>query len=162
MPEALSIASIPSSHPPKDDKILIHVREYHSGRLPKSAIYKFLLSEADIYYASCGLVVARLKVTPNHINSQGGLHGSVTATIVDWAGGLAIAAHDCRHKTGVSVDINVSYVSGAKEDDLIEIEAKAEKVGMNLAFTTVEIHQIENDERKKLVATGRHTKFVRK
>lgn len=162
MPEAIEPTSIPSSHPPKDDKILIHVRDYHSGRLPNSAIYRFLLSDADIYYASTGLVVARLTVTSNHINSQGDLHGSVTATLVDWAGGLAIAAYDCRHKTGVSVDINVSYVSGAKEGDVIEIEAKAEKVGMNLAFTTVEIYQIEKSERKKLVATGRHTKFVRK
>jgi len=156
-----AFASIPNSHPPNDDKVLAHVVEYQSARLDKSPIYKFLLSDAEIYYAAPGLIVARLTVTANHINAGGGLHGSVTATIVDWAGGLCIAAYDCRQKTGVSVEINVSYVSIVKVGDIIDIEGKAEKVGSNIAFTTVEIHQIVNDTRKKLVATGRHTKFVR-
>ena len=158
---ATAFTSIPSSHPPNDDKVLSHVVDYQSTRLNKSPIYKFLLSDADIYYAAPGLIVARLAVTANHINASGGLHGSVTATIVDWAGGLCIAAYDCRQKTGVSVDINVSYVSIVREGDVIEIEGKAEKVGSNIAFTTVEIHHIVNGARKKLVATGRHTKFVK-
>jgi acyl-coenzyme A thioesterase 13 len=95
------------------------------------------------------------------LNSSGGLHGSVTATIIDWAGGLTIAAWDCRHNTGVSVDINVSYVNSAREGDEIEIEGLVEKVGGSLAFTAVKIFKVEEGKRGKLVATGRHTKFVR-
>jgi len=77
------------------------------------------------------------------------------------AGGLAIASHDLREKTGASVDIHVTYQSSAKEGDEIEIEGIAEKVGGSLAFTKVNIYRVEDDERGRPVATGSHTKFVR-
>lgn len=54
------------------------------ARVSKGGIYKFLLSDVDIVSAEKGLMTARLKVEPNHINSKGGLHGSTSATIVDW------------------------------------------------------------------------------
>ena len=158
---SLSTLSIATPFPPSEHNILAHLQEYCRTRISKSPIYKFLLSDASIVHASRGLFVSRLLLTPAHLNSSGGLHGSVTATIVDWAGGLAIAAWDCRNKTGVSVDINVSYVNSAREGDEIEIEGLAEKVGGSLAFTTVKIFKVEEGKRGKLVATGRHTKFVR-
>jgi acyl-coenzyme A thioesterase 13 len=54
------------------------------ARVSKGGIYKFLLAEVDIVSADKGSMTARLKVGPNHINSKGGLHGSTSATIVDW------------------------------------------------------------------------------
>ena len=156
-----SANSITTPFPPSELTILAHLQEYCRTRISKSPIYKFLLSDANILYASRGLFVSRLFLTSAHLNSSGGLHGSVTATIIDWAGGLAIAAWDCRDQTGVSVDINVSYLNIAREGDEIEIEGFAEKVGGSLAFTTVKIFKVEEGKRGKLVATGRHTKFVR-
>jgi acyl-coenzyme A thioesterase 13 len=156
-----SIPSIATPFPPSEQKILAYLQEYCRTRISKSPIYNFLLSNANIVHASRGLFISRLLLSSAHLNSSGGLHGSVTATIVDWAGGLAIAAWDCRDKTGVSVDINVSYVNSVREGDEIEIEGFAEKVGGSLAFTTVKIFKVEEGKRGKLVATGRHTKFVR-
>jgi acyl-coenzyme A thioesterase 13 len=142
-------------------EILAHVEEFWKSRKPNSPIYQFLLEDIRFTYASKGLVRARLPLTKNHINAHGGIHGSVSATIVDWMGGMAIAAWDNRVKTGVSVDIHVTYQSTAKDGDTIEIEGKADKVGGSLAFTTVTIRKVVDDKAGPIVANGTHTKFVK-
>lgn len=103
-------------------------------------------------------MVAKLPVAANHLNSKGGLHGSVSATIVDWAGGMAIASTGLE-KTGLSTDIHVSYVSTAKLGDTLTIEGRTSKVGRNLGFTTVTILKGEGDQRT-VVAHGTHTKYI--
>jgi len=148
--------------------ILNHVENYHSTRCCASPIYAFLFGTPDVSlvrftHASRGLFTARLVLEERHLNSAGGLHGSVSATIVDWAGGLAIAAWDQRPATGVSVDINVSYLSTARLGDEIEIEGRVERVGANLAFTEVRTWKIDADgARGARVSSGRHTKFVKR
>lgn len=130
-------------------------------RLPYSPIYNFLLSTVEITHGSKGHCIARLPLTSNHMNSNQSLHGSVTATIVDWMGGMAISTFDLREKSGVSVDIHVTYQSGAKVGDEIEIEGIAEKVGGSLAFTKINIYKVEDGKRGRVVATGTHTKYVK-
>jgi len=124
--------------------------------LPSSPIYTFLLSSIDLTSASHGTVAARLTLAPTHMNSKGTLHGTVSACIVDCFGGLAIASTGLE-KTGVSTDIHVTYVSAAKVGDILEIEARANKMGGTMAFTTVEIGK----EGGGMVAMGGHTKFIR-
>lgn len=144
-----------------DPEILAHVEKFWAARKPHSPIYEFLLEEVKFTHASKGVVRARLLLTKNHINAHGGIHGSVSATIVDWIGGIAIAAWDNRTKTGVSTDIHISYQSSAKENDTIEIEGRADKVGGSLAFTTATIWKVVDDRPGPIVAIGSHTKFVR-
>ena len=74
---------------------------------------------------------------------------------------MVIATHDKRTKTGVSVDIHISYVSTAREHDVIEIEARTDKVGGTLAFTSAKISLIVDGKVGPVVATGSHTKFVK-
>lgn len=74
------------------------------------------------------------------------------------AGGMAIATHGLE-QTGLSVDIHVSYISTAKENDLLTIEGKTTKVGRNLGFTTVNIFKGQGDD-LTLVASGSHTKYI--
>lgn len=147
--------------PESSPDILEHVEKFWEGRKPHSPIYQFLLEDVKFTHASKGLVRARLLLTKNHVNAHGGLHGSVSATIVDWVGGMAIAAWDNRMKTGVSVDIHVTYQSSAKDGDWIEIEGKADKVGGSLAFTTVTIWKVVEDQPGPIIASGTHTKFVK-
>lgn len=123
-----------------------------------SFLYQALLSDVVLVSAEYGSMVASLKVTSNHLNSKGGLHGSVSATIVDWAGGMAIASTGLE-KTGVSTDIHVSYVSSAKLGDTLTIEAKASRVGRNMGFTTVTIYKGEG-ENKSIVVHGTHSKYI--
>ncbi|KAK6068420.1 thioesterase family protein [Seiridium cupressi] len=144
-----------------DDQIKAHIESLVANNLPRSPIYNFLLSDVRIHSATKGSVKARLTLTKNHINSGGGIHGSVSATIVDWAGGMAIATWDLRERTGVSVDIHVRYLSSAKEGDEIEIEGTAEKVGGSVAFTKVVISKVVDGEVRSVVASGTHTKYVK-
>ena len=139
----------------------VHIENLIEKQVAGSPIYGFLLSSVQVTSATKGHVVSRLPMVKNHMNSKGGIHGSVSATIVDWAGGLAIASYDLREKTGASVDIHVTYQSSVKEGDEIEIEGIAEKVGGSLAFTKVNIFKVEAGRRGRAVATGTHTKFVR-
>lgn len=138
-----------------------HIEKLVKTKLPGSPIYAFLLTPVRITEASRGYVVARLLLSQNHMNTQGSIHGSVSATIVDWMGGMAIAAYDLREKTGVSVDIHITFQSGAKVGDEIEIEGIAEKVGGSLAFTKINIYKVEDGKRGRIVVTGTHSKFVR-
>ncbi|KAF2272225.1 Thioesterase/thiol ester dehydrase-isomerase [Westerdykella ornata] len=152
-----------SPHPPSDPTTLAHVQFFHSTRLTSSPIYTFLLSSTTLIYASKGTIRARLQLSHNHLNSHSSLHGSVSATIVDWAGGLAIAAYDLRDKTGVSTDIHVSYLGTAREGEVVEIEAQVDKVGKRMAFTNVTIRKVvEGKEEAEwpVVAKGSHTKFL--
>lgn len=135
---------------------LQHVRAYWAKMLPSSPIYTFLLKDIEIVSSSRGNVIARLNVQSVHMNSKGTLHGTVSACIVDCFGGLVVASTG-RDKTGLSTDIHTTYVSTAKEGDILEIEAKASKVGATLAFTTVEIRK----EGGSVIATGTHTKYVK-
>jgi acyl-coenzyme A thioesterase 13 len=144
-----------------DNTIKAHIEGLVAKNLPRSPIYNFLLSDVRIHAATQGNVKARLRLTKNHINSSGGIHGSVSATIVDWAGGMAIATWDLRDKTGVSVDIHVRYLSSAGEGDEIEIEGTAEKVGGSVAFTKVVISKLVDGEPGPVVASGTHTKYVK-
>lgn len=138
-----------------------HIENLVATKLPGSPIYAYLLSDVRITSATKGHVVCRLSLTKTHMNSGGGLHGSVSATIIDWMGGMAIASYDLREKTGVSVDIHAVYQSSVKDGDEIEIEGIAEKVGGSLAYTKINIFKVEGGQRGRTVVTGTHTKFVR-
>ena len=150
-----------SSDAPNDPQILAHVEEFWQGRKPHSPIYQFLLNDIELTHASKGVVRARLPLTHNHVNAHGGIHGSVSATLIDWVGGIAIAAWDNRTKTGVSTDIHISYQSSAKDGDTIEIEGRAGKVGGTLAFTTATIWKLVDGKPGPVVASGSHTKYVK-
>lgn len=144
-----------------DPETLAHVSQLWSKLIPASPIYSFILPTIRITHASTGLVHARLILSQEHLNSKHGLHGSVSATIIDAFGGLAIASTDLREKTGASVDLNVSYLGSAGLGDEIEIEGKAEKVGGSLAFTSVTLYKVKDGVRGAVIVMGRHTKFVR-
>jgi acyl-coenzyme A thioesterase 13 len=123
-----------------------------------SPVYNFFFKDMKIVSAKHGTMTAQCTVNENMINSKGGLHGSVSATIVDWAGGMAIASTGLE-KTGLSTDIHVSYVSTAKLGDVLTIEGTASKVGRNMGFTTVTISKGQG-EQSSIVAHGTHTKYI--
>ncbi|KAI4241249.1 MAG: hypothetical protein L6R40_004665 [Gallowayella cf. fulva] len=138
---------------------LEHVRSYWLNMKSNSPIYNFLLGDIVIVSATKGQIVAHLKVLPVHFNSKKSLHGVVSACIMDWAGGMAIASEGLDN-TGLSTDIHTTFVSTAKEGDMLEIESKASKVGASLAFTTIEIRHA--GEGGKVIAHGTHTKYIKK
>lgn len=137
---------------------LEHVKGVWQRMRGNSPIYDFLLSEVEIVSATKGVVVSRLVLGGNHVNSRGTIHGAVSASLVDWSGGLAIATHGLE-KTGASIDIHINYIGTADVGETIEIRAVANKVGRSIAFTTVRIDKLVGEERKP-VATASHTKYL--
>ncbi|GJJ77760.1 acyl-coenzyme A thioesterase 13 [Entomortierella parvispora] len=134
---------------------LNHVKRVWTNFLNQGGYDAHALSGLKLVSASKGSCLAELEVSKQHLNRLGGCHGGLLSTIVDVGGSLAIASKDM-HATGVSTDLNVSFVSGAKLGDTLSINSRCDRVGGSLAYTTVEI--LVGD---KVVALGRHTKFVR-
>ncbi|KAJ1024792.1 hypothetical protein NDA16_002832 [Ustilago loliicola] len=135
--------------------------------LDNNPIYKYLLSDLVITTVSPGYIEAQVPVSKTLMNSKSILHGSTSATIIDWIGGIIIASTspDRFKNRGVSVDIHASYVGAAKEGDTLIIKGKSSKVGRNLAFIDVEIlgrkqGGRETGEDDRVVVKGSHTKYI--
>eukprot|EP00039_Didymoeca_costata_P011723 m.165896 g.165896 ORF g.165896 m.165896 type:complete len:186 (+) comp15268_c0_seq10:127-684(+) len=124
------------------------------GLLVNRGGFDSAFSNLEITQIGGGEARARMKVLPSHCNAFGTLHGGASSTLVDIMGTLAILSLDPT-RPGVSVDINVTFVSAAKVHTEIEAIGKALKVGKRMGFTDVEIRRVEDSQ---LVASGRHTK----
>jgi acyl-coenzyme A thioesterase 13 len=138
---------------------LEHVKGVWERMRGNSPIYDFLLSDVVLVSATKGSITARLILGKNHVNSRGTIHGAVSAALVDWSGGLAIATHGLE-KTGASIDIHVTYIGTALAGETIEIEALANKVGRSVCFTTIRICKLVDGVAGPMVATASHTKYI--
>lgn len=92
---------------------------------------------------------------PEHLNSGGGLHGGFTASLVDMLTTAALMSKDSH--PGVSVDLKVSYLKGAKEGDSVLVDATTVKAGRKLAYLECEL---KHKSSGALIAKGCQTKFV--
>lgn len=138
-----------------------HVQSLMDHLRTSSPIYKLMLSTMTLTSVTRGTVLTRLVLSPEHLNSRGGLHGAVSATIIDFTTGLAIASWDLRPATGASVDMHITYVSAAKEGDVLEVESRADKVGGSISFVRITISKVAEDGAKTIVTLGQHTKYLR-
>ncbi|KAF5021289.1 hypothetical protein F66182_6687 [Fusarium sp. NRRL 66182] len=138
-----------------------HVQRLMDRLRTRSPIYNFIMAPAQLISTTRGSVTTRMALNENHLNSSGNLHGAVSATIIDFVTGLAIASWDLRETTGASVDMHISYLSTARVGDLVEIESRAERVGGSVAFSTIRISKVEHDGSLKPVTIGQHTKYVK-
>ncbi|KEZ42187.1 hypothetical protein SAPIO_CDS6258 [Scedosporium apiospermum] len=106
--------------------------------------------------AAAGKVTFELDIKRQHTNRLGTLHGGCIASMVDLGGSLAVASMG-RFATGVSTDINVSYISVAgRVGDTVTGTATCEKIGKTLAYTMVHFWNSKGE----LAARGSHTKYV--
>ncbi|KAH8176878.1 thioesterase superfamily protein [Sarocladium implicatum] len=106
--------------------------------------------------ASAGRVDFELDIHKNHTNRLQTIHGGTIASMVDLGGSLAVASTG-RFATGVTTDLNVTYLSpGGKPGDLLKGTATCDKIGKTLAFTTVTF----TNAKGQLAARGSHTKYV--
>ncbi|KAK3384689.1 HotDog domain-containing protein [Lasiosphaeria ovina] len=106
--------------------------------------------------ASEGKVEFELDITKDHTNRLKIIHGGTIASMVDLGGSLAVASMGL-YATGVSTDMNITYLSGGgKIGEKIQGTATCEKIGKTLAFTTVTFR----NQKGELAARGSHTKYV--
>ncbi|XP_036621961.1 acyl-coenzyme A thioesterase 13 [Trichosurus vulpecula] len=122
----------------------------------ESSGFDRVLGKVKVLSASPEKVVCEMKVEEEHLNRIGSLHGGLTATLVDVISTLALINTE-RGKPGVSVDINITYLSPAKVGEEVVIAAHILKQGKTLAFASVDL---TNKATGKLIAQGRHTKHL--
>ncbi|KAK1755513.1 HotDog domain-containing protein [Echria macrotheca] len=105
-----------------------------------------------------GRVDFELDITKDHTNRLKIIHGGTIASMVDLGGSLAVASMGL-WSTGVSTDLNVTYLSsGGNVGEKLQASAVCEKIGKTLAFTTVTF----KNSKGELAARGSHTKYVEK
>ncbi|KAI1003745.1 hypothetical protein K3495_g4463 [Podosphaera aphanis] len=106
--------------------------------------------------AEPGRVAFELDIKEEHTNRLNTVHGGTIASLVDLGGSLAIASKGL-YATGVSTDLNVTYLHpGGQPGDILLAEATCEKLGKTLAYTSIRFTNIYG----KIVARGSHTKYV--
>ncbi|KDE09456.1 hypothetical protein MVLG_00358 [Microbotryum lychnidis-dioicae p1A1 Lamole] len=103
-----------------------------------------------------GVVEAEMVVKQHQINRVGSLHGGLTSSLVDSMGSLALSSRGL-WMTGVSTDINVTFVRAAPLGETVRLQAQVIGQGKTLAYTRVEMFSTKTG---KLLAYGSHTKYI--
>ncbi|KAL2803233.1 HotDog domain-containing protein [Aspergillus granulosus] len=115
-----------------------------------------LLDGLRVTAARPGTVNFELDIQKEHTNRLNILHGGTIASMVDLGGSLAVASRGL-FATGVSTDLNVTYLSsGGKVGDKILAEVTCDKFGKTLAYTSIRFMNSNGD----VFARGSHTKYV--
>ncbi|XP_077876736.1 acyl-coenzyme A thioesterase 13 [Ictidomys tridecemlineatus] len=124
--------------------------------LLRSPGFDRVLEKVTLVSAAPEKVICEMKVEEQHANKMGTLHGGLTATLIDSISTVALLCSE-RGLPGVSVDMNITYMSPAKIGEEIVITAQILKQGRTLAFASVDL---TNKATGKLIAQGRHTKHL--
>eukprot|EP01018_Ginkgo_biloba_P019494 Gb_13609 [translate_table: standard] len=125
-------------------------------QLPSGFYDALLLQGLQIDHAERGRIVCSMKVPPRLMNTGNFLHGGATAAFVDVIGSAAIFTTGAT-TSGVSVEINISYLDAARLGEEIEIEARVLRIGRAIAVVNVDLRKKKTGH---LVAQGRHTKYL--
>ncbi|XVF17018.1 hypothetical protein REPUB_Repub10bG0080700 [Reevesia pubescens] len=124
--------------------------------MPSRFFENFIMQGLRVDLIEQGRILCSMKVPSRLLNAGNFLHGGATASLVDFVGSAVIHTYGVT-STGVSVEINVSYLDAAYVDEEIEIEARALRVGKTVAVVNVEFRKKNTG---KIVAQGRHTKYL--
>jgi acyl-coenzyme A thioesterase 13 len=108
-----------------------------------------------------GYVRMSLVVEEKHTNPNGVMHGGVLTTLMDETLGAVIASvrgmDVMRAAPHATVEMNVSFLTGARPGEEIVVEGRALKVGRSVAFGEAEARRRDSDE---LIAKGRFTYVI--
>jgi uncharacterized protein (TIGR00369 family) len=108
-----------------------------------------------------GYVRMSLVVEEKHTNPNGVMHGGVLTTLMDETLGAVVASvrgmEVMRAAPHATVEMNVSFLAGARPGDEIIVEGRALKVGRSVAFGEAEARRRGSDD---LIAKGRFTYVI--
>ncbi|KAL8166277.1 hypothetical protein V2J09_007776 [Rumex salicifolius] len=135
--------------PDEDEPTKIH-------ELPYKFFDPFIVKGIHLDHVEPNRILCSFKVPARLVNTTNTLQGGAIAALVDLLGSAVIYTSGVP-TTGVSVEINVSYLDSALIDEEIEIEAKNLRVGRTVAVVSVDI---KNKATGKMIAQGRHTKYI--
>lgn len=108
-----------------------------------------------------GRVVLTITLEERHMNPNGVLHGGVLTTLMDEATGksvITIRGMEAMMAAPLAtVDMNMSFLSGARPGDVLECEGRAIRVGKSVCFAEGEVRRRGKGD---IVAKGRFTFVV--
>ena len=128
--------------------------------MTSEATFNRNLDRVTILSSGDGRLTAEMLVQREHLNRRGTLHGGLACTLVDIMSNLAFLSSrsvDEMAFPGVSVDLNVSFLSPVAEGETILVTATTLRQGKRLAFLSVDIM---NKSRNQMAAVGRHVLAV--
>ncbi|MGB0570447.1 MAG: PaaI family thioesterase [Alphaproteobacteria bacterium] len=98
-----------------------------------------------------GFAQIAVDIEDRHRNRQGGIHGGITASLIDAATGFCgvYEPNPDKRRGNVTVSLNVNFVGRAKGDTLI-CTAKTIRAGRRIYFASGEVR----DEHENLVASA--------
>jgi uncharacterized protein (TIGR00369 family) len=101
-----------------------------------------------------GYAVMELTVSPEHLNSQGSVHGGIVATMIDHAGGIAgfLCGNTGKWRNAVTLSLTTSFLAPVSSGKLTATSRKRPG-GRRIYVSTTEI----TDETGKLIAVGEAT-----
>ncbi|MQL71128.1 hypothetical protein Taro_003483 [Colocasia esculenta] len=124
--------------------------------LPAKFYDNFIIKGIQIDHIEPGRVICSMRVPPRLLNNGNFLHGGATASLVDIIGSSAFLSAGCP-TSGVSMEINISYLDAVYANEEIEIEAKVLRAGKAVGVVAVELRKKQTG---KIIAQGRHTKYL--
>ncbi|XP_017071081.1 acyl-coenzyme A thioesterase 13 [Drosophila eugracilis] len=124
--------------------------------IAKSTGFESHLKKVKILDGGDGACTAELKIDQDHVNLYKFLHGGYIMTLVDMITTYALMSKPCH--PGVSVDMSVNFLNGAKLGDEVLIEANLSKVGKYLAFIDCTLKHKKDDT---VIAKGTHLKYIK-
>ncbi|TVU14435.1 hypothetical protein EJB05_37905 [Eragrostis curvula] len=116
----------------------------------------FVLSGVSLEDAEHGRLLCSFVVTPRIASPAGYLRSGVTATLTDQLGSAVFFCSGLA-TSGVSLEINVSYVDVAAIGEEIEVEGKLLRAGKSVGVVSVDFRKKKTG---KFIAQGRHTKYL--
>ncbi|XP_020814449.1 acyl-coenzyme A thioesterase 13 [Drosophila serrata] len=123
--------------------------------IAKSNGFESHLKKVKILDGGDGTCTAEVKVGAEHVNFYNFLHGGYIVTLVNTISTYALMSKPSH--PGVSVDLSVNYLTGAKLGDEIVVEARLSKVGKYLAFIDCTVKHKKDDS---VIAKATHLKYV--
>ena len=102
-----------------------------------------------------GRCKAEFQVADEHLNRTGGLHGGFTSCLVETVSSeIVVSRENCPFC--VSVDIQVTFLKGARKGDEIVIDARTIRAGRSFVFLECELRHKRDDS---IIARGTHTVY---
>jgi uncharacterized protein (TIGR00369 family) len=101
-----------------------------------------------------GYALMELTIGPEHLNSQGFLHGGILATMIDHTGGIAgcFCEETGRSRKAVTISLTTSFLAAANSGTVTAIGRKRPG-GKRIFVSTTEV----TDETGRLLAIGEAT-----
>ena len=143
-----------------------HLKEFIDKRMNNTCFDNVFTRKWKVVSApeDQGKFVVELKVDEQLANAGKILHGGLIASLVDGVSTIALVNTQLR-KSGVSLNINVTYIKAVRINESILVEGRVVKCGSKIAFLEADLYLKDksgSNELKKenLVATGSHTKYI--